>query len=155
MKPILLWLVLLQPATPVMDAKADDLAWMTGRWEAQKWGGVFEETWSTPRGGTMLGHGRLIRENATAFMEAMSIEKPKGGILTMYIRTGKLSDSEAKITPFVLSEIGKERAVFVCNDHGFPDRIEYVRKGVALTVTLTGKENNTPQKEVFDFKRAK
>lgn len=135
-------------------AKVDDLAWLAGRWECQIWGGTFEEQWSVPRAGSMLGHGRLMRSDRTVFVETMAIEADPTGTLVLYVRPGG-HKSEAKPTPFRLLEISKDSLVWSNPEHDFPQRIAYQREGEQLTVQLNGVEDGKSKSETLNFKRLK
>jgi hypothetical protein len=53
----------------------DRLAWMTGCWETKSPQGTVEEHWLAPRGQTMLGLGRTVREGRTTEYEFVVLEK--------------------------------------------------------------------------------
>ncbi len=55
------------------DATVEDAAWIAGSWKGDALGGVAEETWSAPSGGTMLGMFKLTKDGETVFSEIMSI----------------------------------------------------------------------------------
>ncbi len=57
-------------------ARAIDLAWLTGLWVGEGMGGVVQEVWAPPAGGSMMGLFKLIGEGGqgeTSFTEHMSI----------------------------------------------------------------------------------
>src|SRR5437870_129008 len=41
----------------------DQVAWLAGCWEASTPQGIVEEHWLAPRGGTMIGSGRTVRDS--------------------------------------------------------------------------------------------
>jgi hypothetical protein len=45
------------------------LRWFSGSWKGEAFGGIAEETWSQPVGGTMTGMFRLIKNGKVAFSE--------------------------------------------------------------------------------------
>lgn len=128
---------------------------MTGSWEAEIWGGVFEETWSVPRGETLTHMGRHTSEGQTGFLEFASIEK-KEGKWGMYVMLGAPSKGDKKPTPFGLEKAAKGDVTFYSATNDYPTRIRYQGEGKdTMTVTLTGKENGMDKSDVFNFKRVK
>ncbi|NND72810.1 MAG: hypothetical protein HKN43_14630 [Rhodothermales bacterium] len=51
----------------------DSLDWLAGSWRGNALGGIAEEVWSPPSGGTMLGMFKMIDAGETAFTEHMAI----------------------------------------------------------------------------------
>jgi hypothetical protein len=45
------------------------VSWLSGRWKGEAFGGVAEEIWSQPAGGSMIGMFRLIDKGTIAFSE--------------------------------------------------------------------------------------
>jgi hypothetical protein len=63
-------------------AAIEDFAWMAGHWRGEGFGGVVEEVWSEPLGGTMVGTFRLVKDGKVAFYEIMVLEPdPEGFVL--------------------------------------------------------------------------
>jgi hypothetical protein len=58
----------------------DDAAWLAGRWTGEGLGGELEETWAPPAGGQMVGHFRLLRNDAPAFYEIMLMDVVEAGV---------------------------------------------------------------------------
>jgi hypothetical protein len=112
------------PSTPPADAPAASgglaaLEFMTGSWASTTPEGQTEEMWTAPRGGTMLGVGRVVAGERTAFFEFMTIEEQAEGIVLTAMPRG------AKGVPFKLVEIQGGQAIFANPDHDFPKRIIY------------------------------
>ncbi|MCC6685892.1 MAG: hypothetical protein IT205_02745, partial [Fimbriimonadaceae bacterium] len=74
---------------------------MAGSWICEIHDGLFEEVWSPPTGGVMVGHGRLVVEGQARFMEFLSLEQ-KGDAVTMYIVLGGLSKGDKSPVAFRL-----------------------------------------------------
>jgi hypothetical protein len=138
-------------------AKPDvkDLAWMSGAWECSIWGGTFQERWSEPAGGTMIGSGRLIAEGKTQFMEFMSVEPNKEGKLVMWMLLGSPSEGTKKGVPFTMTSSTKTEAVFENPKNDFPSKIMYKRSGDMLKCRIEGMQGGKPSHEDFDFKPIK
>ncbi len=54
-------------------ASVENAAWLAGRWEGVAFGQRFEEYWSKPSAGTMLGTFKLIGDDGVQFYELMEI----------------------------------------------------------------------------------
>ena len=67
--------------TPAADVKVVDLEWLAGHWSGQALGGFSEETWSEPRGGTMIGMFRLNKDGRTFVIEFVTIEDTAAGVI--------------------------------------------------------------------------
>ncbi|HKO34655.1 MAG TPA: DUF6265 family protein, partial [Candidatus Limnocylindria bacterium] len=63
----------MHPTEPI-DAAAEDVAWMAGRWVGEHDGDRIEEWWSEPHAGMMLGMFRWHRDGEPRFYELMSME---------------------------------------------------------------------------------
>lgn len=96
-----------------------DLAWMAGSWEGRDGDALMEETWLSPRGGTMLGLHRDVVGSRTVSFEFLRIEASPEGVVYW------ASPQGAAPTPFRLVESGARRAVFANPAHDFPKRILY------------------------------
>ncbi|MCJ7467070.1 MAG: DUF6265 family protein [Maribacter sp.] len=57
--------------------KADlsQIAWMTGHWKGEAFGGITEEIWSPPLGGSMMCVFKLVSDGAVNFYEICHIRK--------------------------------------------------------------------------------
>jgi len=73
------------PGTPAPSAKVEDMAWMAGHWVGEALGGTVEEIWSPPRGGSMMGMFRLVKDGQTVFYELMTIV-PEDGSLVLRLK---------------------------------------------------------------------
>lgn len=96
------------------------LVFMAGCWAAGGGTTVFEEIWTKPNGGTMIGLARAVAKERTTFTEHMEIREEKGEI-TMYVQIRL----PGKITPFKLTSSTETEAVFSNPEHDFPKRIIY------------------------------
>lgn len=136
--------------------KDSDFAFLHGSWEAEIWGGIFEEVWSKPAGGTITHMGRLLVEGRTSFIEFSSIEKDKEDRWTLYVMLEAPSRGEKKPVPFVLQKAAKGDLTFVNPENDYPSSIRYQGEGKAtMTATLTGTQEGKAQKDVFNFKRVR
>lgn len=67
------------------EASIEDMAWLAGRWLGDGFGGVIEETWNPPLGGTMVATFRLVSEGKPVFYEICLIE-PEGSSLVYKVK---------------------------------------------------------------------
>ncbi len=131
----------------------DDLGWMQGGWECSIWGGKFEEHWLAPRSGAMVGVGRHLKAEDTAFMEFMSIETNDDGI-TMWMLLGRPSKGDKKGVPFKMTSLKGKVAVFENPANDFPSKMTYsLRANGQLFCHIEGEEKGKKMSEDFDFKR--
>ena len=96
-------------------AKITDLAWMAGSWVGTvEGGGILQETWLPPAGGTMSAAVRMIQGDETEMVELIVIEEVDGSLV---FRLQQWSKSFAPRMPgpqkLILAEIGDNRAHFV------------------------------------------
>ena len=50
-------------------AKLEEIAWMEGHWKGEAFGGITEEIWSPPLGGSMLFSFKLVVDGEVSFYE--------------------------------------------------------------------------------------
>ena len=121
-------LLLYTPAQP-------DLDWMAGYWLSCEDGREVSETWSSRRGGIMLGSGITIGRQAFSW-EQMRIESgvPNPEDLS-FMALPRGADT---VTAFALIRAGEREAVFENPAHDFPRRVIYRRDGDRLTGRIEG-----------------
>lgn len=59
----------------------ESVSWLAGSWRGEAFGGVSEEIWSEPLGGTMMGMYRLKSEGEISFHEFMLVEEVEGTLI--------------------------------------------------------------------------
>jgi len=72
--------------TSVEKTNWDKIAWLTGDWVGDGFGGVSYEHWSEPIEGIMLATYRHVSEEKNNFFELISISENKDGSLVMKLR---------------------------------------------------------------------
>jgi uncharacterized protein YbjT (DUF2867 family) len=112
------------------------LAWMAGHWRD----GDREELWLAPRGGLMLGLNRELRAGQPAHFEFLRIEARADGSLVYLASPGGRA-----VTPFRLTTLGAQRAVFTNPAHDFPKILTYWREDDRLHARADGVENGVRQ----------
>lgn len=61
--------------------RVEDFAWMAGHWRGEGLGGICEEMWTGPLGGSMVGLFRLIRDGELVFSEHLMLARERDGIV--------------------------------------------------------------------------
>jgi hypothetical protein len=61
-------------------ASLKDVEWLAGAWTGTGLGGLSEEMYSKPAGGTMLGSYRMIKDGRPVFYEFVTIAEDKGSL---------------------------------------------------------------------------
>lgn len=126
------------PAATTVTASVtlDSLAWLAGSWSGTTDKIFSEEHWMAPRGNTMVGMHRDLRDGRTLIFEFMRIEATPEGIVFMAQPKGRPA------TPFPMVEMGPRRVVFANPKHDYPQRIIYAlaREGV-LQARVEGERN--------------
>ena len=97
----------------------DRLTWLAGCWERRGASSIVEEQWMAPRGGMMLGMGRVVRNGAVVDYETMRIEQ-RGDTLVFVANPSGQAEAE-----FTAAAIDDDGVVFENPDHDFPQRIVY------------------------------
>jgi hypothetical protein len=142
---MLLMLLLLASQAPT----AADLSFIAGHWKGTMGQSSIIEVWSKPEGDAMVGMFKLTSGGKTRMTEFMAIEQRESGpVLIMRHFNPGLIAREEKDAPLVWTVEKNEpnRAVFFAEKEG--SRLEYLRQGDSLTVTLektaAGKTTRTP-----------
>jgi hypothetical protein len=95
------------------------VAFLTGTWVREEGALWHEETWSTARGGRMVGYAHVVRDGRSAFTESLQIRAIGGRIV--YVATPE----DELTTVFPLAEARAGYARFEAPEHDFPRTIEY------------------------------
>jgi Domain of unknown function (DUF6265) len=136
------------PLPAPQKATIGDLAWLAGAWVGTRSSGSsIEERWSPPLGGAMLAVSRTVNTSGkmVAF-EYLRIVERDGGLVYVAQPGG------AKPTEFVLTEVGKTRAVFDNPRHDYPKRIVYELSAEGgLSATIGFMKGGTPRR--FEWQR--
>jgi hypothetical protein len=62
-------------------ATIQEVAWIAGNWRGEALGGITEEIWSPPSGGSMMCVFRLIRNDQVSFYEICTITEEEGTLI--------------------------------------------------------------------------
>ncbi|HKI77552.1 MAG TPA: DUF6265 family protein [Ignavibacteriaceae bacterium] len=62
-------------------ATLENIKWLTGHWKGEAFGGVTEEIWSPPAGGSMMCSFRLIVKDKVEFYELCTITEENNSLM--------------------------------------------------------------------------
>lgn len=150
---LMIWLVGVFPVsrTPLHAAqtgpvfKLEDLAWLSGDWEAGAGRSQIDEHWTPVAGGSLIGMSRTVAGGKTVFYEYLRIETRGDGIY--YVAHPKARNPG---TDFKLTRLSGQEAVFENPSHDFPKRISY-RKNSDGTLTARIEGNGTEKEKPQAF----
>jgi hypothetical protein len=132
-------------------ANIQDVSWIAGQWKGEAFGGIAEEIWSPPSGGSMMFVFRLMNEEKVSFYEIGHIIE-KGGTLLMQLKhfDAGLKGWEGKdeTVDFKLVKLEKEAIYF----EGLT--IERLSENNIKFIVLV-EENGTKEEMVFDYQKMK
>ncbi len=132
-------------------AKADlsEIAWMEGHWRGEAFGGITEEIWSPPLGGSMLFSFKLVINGKVNFYEVGHIRQIKESLvfeLKHFNPDLKAWEEKDEVQSFKLLKVADNRFYF----DGFTfEKISENEVNIYGRIT----ENGTEVEEIFNFKR--
>ncbi|OUR93346.1 hypothetical protein A9Q87_05200 [Flavobacteriales bacterium 34_180_T64] len=98
-----------------LEPKIENVAWISGQWKGEAFGGQTEENWSAPSGGSMMAAFKLISDGKISFYEIEIIREVENSLILQL----KHFDSELKgweskddTVDFPLKEITRNKVVF-------------------------------------------
>jgi Domain of unknown function (DUF6265) len=134
-----------------------DADWLTGKWHTPSGvNGAWEEHWSLPRFGAMIGMFRL-REPAANVYEFLLIEEGKDGVW-MRLRhfSAKMQDVDKEPLRLKLISAADKKLVFENPDHEKLKRITYQFEAPSgMSVTIEGQRDGKPASGTLKFVRAR
>ena len=133
--------VFAQPQSPI-----DRVAWLHGCWQTSG-SSVVEEQWMAPRGGTMIGMGRTVRDGRTTEYELVVLKEQDGRLAYEAHPSGQPS------AVFLSREISDTSVVFENAEHDFPQRVGYRRSESGLTAWIEGTLKGQMRRVDFSYAR--
>jgi hypothetical protein len=128
----------------------DGLAWLSGCWEGRQGKAIIEEVWSKPRGGSMIGFGRTVKDGKTSAFEFMQVRETNGSLTYLPQPGGGTRVS------FPLKDSFGERFTFENKEHDFPQRVIYERKGPGLLLAaVEGSYKGKEEREEYQMKKVR
>ena len=122
--------------------------WMAGCWSGQSGPMTFEEQWTRPVSGSMMGMSRVLKAGRVAFSEFMRIDTKDGAL----VYTPRIGSKQAPVE-FRLKSQSDSEVVFENPVHDFPQRILYRRTGDELRGRIEGTASGKARSEDFPMKR--
>lgn len=98
-----------------LEPKLENISWISGNWKSEAFGGLTEENWSKPSGGSMMATFKLINDGKVSFYEIIIIrEVNKTLILQLKHFNNDLKGWETKdeTIDFPLKEITANKVIF-------------------------------------------
>ena len=94
---VLFWGISSQAQSNSLNPKLENIAWISGQWKGEAFGGITEENWSQPSGDSMMAAFKLINNGKVTFYEIIVIrEINKTLLLQLKHFSGDLKGWETK-----------------------------------------------------------
>src|SRR5687767_4612187 len=123
--------------------------WMAGCWAGDSGPMTFEEIWTRPVSGSMMGLSRVLKSGRLVFSEFMRIDTREGAV----IYTPRIGSKQGPVE-FTLKTWSDSEVIFENPTHDFPQRIVYRRTPDGLLGRIEGKDKGKQRSEDFPMKRA-
>jgi len=127
-----------------------DVAWIEGHWQGEAFGGITEEIWSPPLGGSMMFSFKLVTDGKVQFYELGHIQQIDGSLLLQLKHFhGNLRGWEEKdeTVDFKLNKIEGNRIYF--DDFTF----ERINENEINVYVVVGNKDGTSEEVKFNYKR--
>lgn len=62
-------------------ATLNDMAWLAGHWRGEAFGGITEEVWTPPLGGSMMCSFKLVSDGKVKFYELVTLTEEAGTLM--------------------------------------------------------------------------
>ncbi|WP_020526273.1 DUF6265 family protein [Flexithrix dorotheae] len=128
-----------------------DIAWIAGHWKGEAFGGITEEVWTSPLGGSMMGSFKLVVNNEVNFYEILTIaEEGNSLILRLKHFHGDLKGWEEKdeTVDFPLVKMTSGKVYF--DDFTF-ERISENEMNIYVVI---GHKDGTAEEVKFAYKKS-
>ncbi len=130
-------------------ATIDSAAWLQGCWELTDRNRTVEEIWTTPKGGSMIGVSRTIRDGKLTEYETIVLREQ--GDRLAYIA----HPSGQSTATFLSTQVTDRELLFENRTHDFPQQIGYTRKAGTLLAWVSGTANGKTRRIEFPYLRVK
>jgi len=98
-----------------LEPKLENITWISGTWHGEAFGGITEEIWSKPSGGSMMASFKLIKDDKVAFYEIEIIREIENSLvlqLKHFNNDLKGWETKDETIDFPLKEITSNKVVF-------------------------------------------
>jgi hypothetical protein len=131
-------------ASGALRATIADVAWIGGTWVGGGGATTFEERWTPPAGGALLGVARTVKDNRMVAFEFLRIVERNGGLVYIAQPNG------APPTEFTLTHVDAESAVFENPAHDYPKMIRYAKRtDGGLEARISAEGGQRPRTFIF------
>ncbi|WP_431106923.1 DUF6265 family protein [Winogradskyella poriferorum] len=99
----------------ILEPKLENIAWIAGTWHGEAFGGITEEIWSEPSGGSMMATFKLIVDEKVQFYEIEVIREIEDSLILQLKHFGsdlKGWETKDETVDFPLREITENKVVF-------------------------------------------
>jgi hypothetical protein len=132
-----------------LEPKLKNIKWISGTWHGKAFGGVTEEIWSEPSGGSMMATFKLINDNKVTFYEIEIIREIENSLILQlkhFDNTLKGWESKHETVDFPLKYITENKVVF----EGMTfEKVSDQEMNVYVDI----KENDTVETVKFNYKK--
>jgi Domain of unknown function (DUF6265) len=123
------------------------VAWLRGCWEMSTPDRTVEEQWMVPRGGSMMGMSRTVRDGKLVAYEMVLIREERPALAYEAHPSGQ------PVATFLSTTISPSQVVFENPSHDFPQQIGYQLKEDALLAWIAGSQSGKSRRVEFSYKR--
>lgn len=98
-----------------LEHKLKNIAWISGNWKGEAFGGLTEENWSKPSGGSMMATFKLINNGKVSFYEIEIIREVENTLILQlkhFNNDLKGWETKEETVDFPLKEITPTKAIF-------------------------------------------
>jgi len=98
-----------------LEPKLENIAWISGTWHGEAFGGKTEEIWSEPSAGSMMATFKLINDGKVTFYEIEIIREVENSLVLQLKHFGpdlKGWETKDETVDFPLKEITPNKVVF-------------------------------------------
>ena len=129
------------PSPSVVKASIADVAWITGEWAKENDKDRLEETWSVPRGDSMIGMFRWLKDGKVWIYELLTIREERGTLVLRFRHFGNdMSSWEPKNEPLTyrLASFSDNEVVFENPSSDSHRRYSFSRPDLNMLVVRVG-----------------
>ena len=107
--------LLLAQTEQTLEPKLKNISWIAGNWKGEAFGGITEENWSEPSGGSMMASFKLIDNGKVVFYELEIIREVENTLILQLKHFGndlKGWETQDETVDFPLIKITPNKAIF-------------------------------------------
>ncbi|PHR74054.1 MAG: hypothetical protein COA67_01430 [Lutibacter sp.] len=98
-----------------LEPTLENISWISGNWKGEAFGGITEENWSEPLGGSMMATFKLVTDNKVKFYEIEIIREVENSLILQlkhFHNDLKGWETKDETVDFPLKEITANKVVF-------------------------------------------